>query len=98
MPRGGGAPARSPATGSGAMHDLLGREMHKAALLTARQEELLLHCYGKGYYEIPRRSTLRALAKGLAISSASLSLVLRRAEAKVVAAHALHSDGKRDAK
>ncbi len=58
----------------------------KAAVLTARQQELLLHCFEEGYYEIPRRSTLRLLAKGLGISSASLSLVLRRAEAKVVAA------------
>jgi predicted DNA binding protein len=57
--------------------------------LTARQRSLLLHCYAGGYYEIPRRATLRAMAKGLGISATTLSLVLRRAEAKVVAAYAL---------
>ncbi|MHB1261418.1 MAG: helix-turn-helix domain-containing protein [Thermoplasmatota archaeon] len=72
------------------IQQLVGRDAHKTAVLTARQEELLLHCYAEGYYEIPRRSTLRSLAKGLGISSASLSLVLRRAEAKVVEAFAVN--------
>jgi predicted DNA binding protein len=81
--------------GRRATPELMPRDVHRAAVLTARQEELLLHCLGRGYYEIPRRTTLRALAKELGISSASLSLVLRRAEAKVVAAFAEHRAVKR---
>lgn len=56
-------------------------------MLTPRQQELLAYCRAHGYYDIPRRTTLRSLAKDLGISSTSLSLVLRRAEARVVAAH-----------
>lgn len=52
--------------------------------LTSRQEEILLHCWAKGYYEIPRRRTLRVLADGLGITAASLSLLLRRAEGKLI--------------
>lgn len=52
--------------------------------LTPRQEEVLLFCVRAGYYEIPRRKTLRALAVDLGISVTSLSLILRRAEAKLV--------------
>ena len=52
--------------------------------LTPRQKEVLLHCVKAGYYEIPRRRTLRSLAKEMGISAPSLSLILRRAEAKLV--------------
>lgn len=52
--------------------------------LTARQVEILLHCVEQGYYEIPRRVTLRTMAANLGISAPSLSLVLRRAEAKLI--------------
>jgi hypothetical protein len=52
--------------------------------LTDRQLDVLLHCLGRGYYEIPRRSTLRALGLELGITATSLSLLLRRAEAKII--------------
>lgn len=52
--------------------------------LTERQLDVLLHCLGRGYYEIPRRSTLRALGLELGITATSLSLLLRRAEAKII--------------
>src|SRR5688500_13432068 len=55
-----------------------------APRLTRRQKEILLHCVARGYYEIPRRSTLRSLAAELGISPTTLSLVLRRAERAVV--------------
>lgn len=66
-----------------------GRRLHgENDRLTSRQEEVLLRCVEEGYYEIPRRKTLRALAHELGISATSLSLILRRAEAKLVHAFA----------
>lgn len=56
--------------------------------LTTRQDELLRHCVERGYYDIPRATTLRHLAAELGISMTSLSLTLRRAESKIVAAYA----------
>lgn len=72
-----------------------GRRVNGSAnRLTARQEEVLLYCENHGYYEIPRRATLRQLAKGLGISATSLSLILRRGEAKLVRAMARqHQEG-----
>lgn len=55
--------------------------------LTQRQAELLQFCKDRGYYEIPRRATLRGLAKDLGISSTALSKSLRRAEARILSAY-----------
>lgn len=55
--------------------------------LTPRQAELLRFCVEGGYYRIPRRLTLRQLSAQLGISATSLSLALRRAEAKVMCHH-----------
>lgn len=59
----------------------------REAALTARQAELLDHCVRRGYYSIPRGATLRTLAAELGISTTSLSLALRRAEAKIILGH-----------
>lgn len=59
-----------------------------AAVLTARQAELLAHCIKRGYYDIPRRATLRILGAELGITATSLSLALRRAEGKIILAYA----------
>jgi predicted DNA binding protein len=56
--------------------------------LTARQAELLVFCIEKGYYRIPRHVTLRQLAAAQGISSVSLSLTLRRAEALIIQQYA----------
>lgn len=53
-------------------------------LLTERQDELLRYCVERGYYSIPRGISLGTLAQPLGISTTSLSLALRRAEAKIV--------------
>ena len=58
-----------------------------AASLTPRQAELLRYCVSRGYCAIPRRATLRRLGQELGISTTSLSLALRRAEAKIVLAY-----------
>lgn len=56
-------------------------------LLTPRQHDVVHQCLLRGYYAIPRRTTLRTLAKDLGISTTSLSLLLRRAEARLVQHH-----------
>lgn len=63
--------------------------------LTARQAELLRHCVKRGYYSIPRRMTLRELGSEIGISATSLSLALRRAEAKIILAFAGDAAGAR---
>jgi DNA-binding MarR family transcriptional regulator len=55
--------------------------------LTARQAELLQFCADQGYYDIPRRTDLRALAQELGISPTALSRALRRAEARILSAY-----------
>ncbi|MHB8633733.1 MAG: helix-turn-helix domain-containing protein [Thermoplasmatota archaeon] len=56
--------------------------------LTPRQADALNAAVALGYYEIPHRLDLRALAKNLGISVGSVSALLRRAEAAVILAYA----------
>jgi len=70
-----------------------GRAVHDPQALTSRQQELILYCVDRGYYLIPRRATLRELGMELGISAASLSLSLRRAEAKIISDHAKAARG-----
>ncbi|HEV8360728.1 MAG TPA: helix-turn-helix domain-containing protein [Candidatus Thermoplasmatota archaeon] len=57
-------------------------------LLTPRQQVALARAVEAGYYEIPRRITLRQLAARQSTSPAALSELLRRAEARVIETHA----------
>lgn len=82
-------PASPRATSAASPPSLL-RPSTAPALLTPRQAELLSYCVQRGYYAIPRRATLRRLGADLGISPASLSLALRRAEARLIAAHIQH--------
>lgn len=52
--------------------------------LTDRQREALRVAYERGYFEIPRRTSLEALATELDISASSLSERLRRAQTQLV--------------
>lgn len=72
-----------------ALHHLETLRMPENAVpeLTARQAELLQFCADQGYYDIPRRATLRGLAKDLGISPTALSRALRRAEARILSAY-----------
>lgn len=65
------------------MSDLPSPASWSRAVLTPRQDAILRECVRRGYYDIPRRTTLRALAKELGLSATSLSLLLRRAEARL---------------
>jgi len=55
--------------------------------LTARQENILQIALEKGYYEFPKKITLRQLAKVLDVSPATLTEILRRGQKKVLQEH-----------
>jgi predicted DNA binding protein len=55
--------------------------------LTARQENLLQIALEKGYFEFPKKITLRQLAKSLDIAPATLTEILRRGQKQVLKEH-----------
>jgi predicted DNA binding protein len=55
--------------------------------LTARQEHILQIALEKGYFEFPKKITLRELAKTLEISPATLTEILRRGQKRVLQEH-----------
>lgn len=55
--------------------------------LTARQEQILQIALEKGYFEFPKKITLRQLAKTLEISAGTLTEILRRGQKQVLQEH-----------
>jgi predicted DNA binding protein len=55
--------------------------------LTARQEHILQIALEKGYFEFPKKISLRQLAKLLEISPATLTEILRRGQKRVLQVH-----------
>ncbi len=55
--------------------------------LTARQENILQIALEKGYFEFPKKVTLRQLAKTLEISPATLTEILRRGQKRILQEH-----------
>ncbi|MGA2627642.1 MAG: helix-turn-helix domain-containing protein [Candidatus Bathyarchaeia archaeon] len=55
--------------------------------LTARQENILQIGLEKGYFEFPKKITLRQLAKALDIAPATLTEILRRGQKRVLQEH-----------
>ncbi len=55
--------------------------------LTARQENILQIALEKGYFEFPKKITLRELAKILDVSPATLTEILRRGQKRVLLEH-----------
>ncbi|MHB1908481.1 MAG: helix-turn-helix domain-containing protein [Nitrososphaerales archaeon] len=53
-------------------------------LLTSRQKEVLLKATQLGYFEFPRKKGLTEIAETIGISPATLSEILRSAEAKIM--------------
>lgn len=62
-------------------------KLSTASELTRTQERVLQLAYQLGYFEIPRKINLEKLAKRLEISKATLDVVIRRAQRKIVASH-----------
>jgi predicted DNA binding protein len=54
------------------------------SIMTERQQELLETAARKGYFEVPRQSTLGEVAESIGIDKSTASTVLRRGEAKLV--------------
>lgn len=55
--------------------------------LTARQQEVLEAAFRAGYFEVPRDSTLAAVADDLGVDTSTASETLRRAQARLVEYH-----------
>lgn len=58
-----------------------------AAELTRTQEKVLQMAYKMGYFDIPRRINLDRLARQLEVSKATLDVMIRRAQKKIIASH-----------
>lgn len=72
------------------------QEFEPRNLLTARQEEILEAALAAGYWDLPRGTTLSALADSLGITPASLTQTLALIERRVLSARAgadTHGDG-----
>lgn len=54
------------------------------AMLTSDQEKVLVYAYERGYYEYPRKATLKDLSESLGLSISTLAESLRRAERKTM--------------
>lgn len=61
--------------------------LRTARELTIEQERALQTAFDLGYFDIPKKIRLEDLARRLNISKATLDVVLRRAQRKVVASH-----------
>ncbi|MGB2825170.1 MAG: helix-turn-helix domain-containing protein [Thermoplasmata archaeon] len=61
--------------------------LRTARELTIEQERALQTAFDLGYFDIPKKIKLDDLARRLNISKATLDVVLRRAQRKVVASH-----------
>ena len=56
----------------------------KKKLLTSRQEEIIKIAFERGYYEYPKKISLRELSKILKISFSALNEILHRGEKKII--------------
>jgi len=62
-------------------------KLSTASELTRTQERVLQMAYELGYFEIPRKTNLDKLARRLEISKATLDVMIRRAQKKIIASH-----------
>lgn len=51
---------------------------HRRTLLTEKQQKVLSYAFDKGYFEIPRKITLKSMARELDVSRSALSEMFRR--------------------
>lgn len=56
----------------------------KKTMLTSRQEEIVRAAFEKGYYNYPKKITLKELAKTFDISASTLNEILQRGEKKIM--------------
>ncbi len=68
------------------MHEISGYDY----MLTQKQELAIIYAYLMGYYQFPRKVSLKELAAKLGLSVSTLAELLRKAEAKVIEAYIRH--------
>ncbi|MHC1604465.1 MAG: helix-turn-helix domain-containing protein [Candidatus Methanofastidiosia archaeon] len=65
------------------------RSLEKNGDLTDRQKEVIEHAFGKGYFDIPRKISLKELSKEFGVSSSNLDEIIKRAERKILSRYFL---------
>ena len=53
-------------------------------ILTSRQEEIIMMAYERGFFETPRKTKLKDLARITGVSQATLSEILRKGQKRIV--------------
>jgi predicted DNA binding protein len=61
--------------------------LNDVSVITRRQEEVVSIALKSGYYDYPRRTTIRDLAKRMNVSPSTLGEILQRAEKNIVEAY-----------
>ena len=55
-----------------------------SSLLTDRQEKIIEVAFAKGYYDLPKRTSIKKLAKTFDVSPSTLAEILQRGERKII--------------
>jgi len=63
------------------------KHLSKRSMLTKRQEEIIRVAFEKGYYDHPKKITIKELAKLFDISPSTLAEILQRGERKIIMEH-----------
>jgi len=61
--------------------------LSKTNLLTKRQEEIIHVAFRSGYYDCPKRITIKKLAKIFDVSQSTMGEILQRGEKKIISDH-----------
>ena len=63
------------------------KRLTKTNILTNRQEIIIQTAFEKGYYDYPKKITIKELAQLFGISSSTLDEILRRGEKNIISEH-----------
>jgi predicted DNA binding protein len=63
------------------------KHLSKKVLLTTRQEEIVQAAFEMGYYDHPKKVTIKDVAERFGISSSTLSEIIQRGERKIMMEH-----------
>ena len=61
--------------------------LSKTNLLTKRQEEIIHVAFQSGYYDCPKRITIKKLAKIFDVSQSTMGEIIQRGERKIISDH-----------
>ena len=63
------------------------KNLSKKLMLTQRQEEIVQAAFEMGYYDHPKKSTIKDIAKRFSISTSTLAEIIQRGERKIISEH-----------